>query len=75
MDKRRTAIRLGLRITLLAMFVGIFSLVGSMATAIAGALADAGGGTPMLHNLVINSSAALVALLGVVLHAKFVRTW
>jgi hypothetical protein len=75
MDKRRRAIRLGLRITLLVSFVVIVSVIGSMATAIAGALTDAGGGTPLLHSLVINSVAALIATVGVVLHTKFVRTW
>jgi len=75
MDKHRKAVRLELRITLLVSFVVIVSMVGSMATAIAGALADAGGGTPLLHSLVINSAAALIATAGVILHARFVRTW
>ena len=64
-----------IRIGLLAAFVAAISLAGGAVTAFAADLADAAGATPALHHFLVNSSAALIALAGVVFHAKSVRTW
>ena len=44
-------------------------------TAFAADLADAAGAPPAVHSLLVNLSAALIALAGVALHAKSVRIW
>jgi hypothetical protein len=66
---------LAIRIGLLAVFVAVISLAGGVMTAFAADLADVAGVTPAVHSLLVNSSAALIALAGVALHAKSIRSW
>ena len=60
------------RIAQLGSFVGAISMMGGIAIAFAGELIDAAGGTPVLHSLVVNVSAAAVAFAGVALQNKFI---
>jgi len=75
MNRHRRWNALAIRIGLLAAFVVTTSLAGGMVTAFAADLADAAGATPAVHSLLVNTSAALIALAGVALHAKSIRSW
>jgi hypothetical protein len=66
---------LAIRIALLTAFVATISLAGGAVTAFATDLADAAGAPPALHYFLVNASAALIALAGVELHTRSVRTW
>jgi hypothetical protein len=74
MDRDRKMKSFGARIGPLVCFVAAISLIGSIAAAFASDFADTAGATPALRNLVVHGSAALVALAGVALHGKFIRT-
>src|SRR3954451_9271548 len=75
MNRHRRWNALVIRIGLLVAFVATISLAGGVVTAFAADLADAAGVTPAVHSLLVNASAALIALAGVAFHAKSVRTW
>ena len=64
-----------IRIALLTAFIGAISLAGGAVTAFAADLADAAGAPPAAHYLLVNGSAALIALAGVLFHARSIRTW
>ena len=75
MNKHRRWNALAIRIGLLAAFVATISLAGGVVAAFAADLADAAEVTPAVHSLLVHFSAALIALAGVALNAKSVRTW
>ena len=75
MNRHRRWNALAIWIGLLAVFVATISLAGGVVTAFAADLADAAGVTPAVHSLLVKTSAALIALAGVALHAKSVCIW